>query len=113
MPADPGEVSVEAPPAAAATPDVLPSGVRRRLGPRDAGLAAILVGELLLGVGAHVAWDARHTLASWSRPRPLPVSAATVAAEPPVVVAAAATPSPAPPAPRRTVPRNPFAVQLP
>lgn len=106
-------MSVEAPPAAAATPDVLPSGVRRRLGPRDAGLAAILVGELLLGVGAHVAWDCRDALGGGSRPRPVAVAAAATATEPALVVGAVPTASPEPLAPRRTVPRNPFAVQLP
>lgn len=97
----------------APTPDVLPSGVRRRLGARDAVLALVLVGELLAGVGARAAWEQRDALGDWLVPAPTaaatgePVEATTW-----VVVPPPPTPAPPPPPPRRTVPRNPFEAQV-
>lgn len=105
-----------APEQAVPTPDVLPSGVRRRLGRRDAVLAAVLLGELLAGVGARAAWNARGTLAALGQPAPVAVAHLTSQATPdtgPLVLPPATTP-PSPVAlPLRTVPRNPFAAQLP
>lgn len=96
------------------TPDVLPRGVRRRLGARDAVLALVLVGELLAGVGLRAAWESREAVATWLVPAPSvaavgpPVTATTWVLVPPVPA-----PPPPPPPPRRTAPRNPFEVQLP
>lgn len=95
------------------TPDVLPSGVRRRLGRRDAVLALVLVGELLAGVGLRALWESREELGAWLVPAPAVAAGPPVVATTWVVVPPPPTPAPPPPPPLRTVPRNPFAVQLP
>lgn len=98
--------------------DVLPRGVRRRLGRTDAVLAAVLVGELLAGTAAGAAWQVRDDLArAWVPDVPRAATAPAAPAPPQaattwVVVAPPAAPAPPPP-PRRTVPRDPFEVQLP
>lgn len=97
----------------APAPDVLPSGVRRRLGARDAVLALVLVGELLAGAGVRGAWEHRDALGE--RLLPAPAAAPTgqpVEATTWVVVPPPPTPAPPPPRSRRTVPRNPFAPQV-
>jgi hypothetical protein len=100
----------------AAARDVLPRGVRRRLGRADAVLAAVLVGELLAGLGARAAWDAREELGrAWVPDAPRAAAAADPVPQTAtrwVVVPAQVPPAPPPP-PLRTVPRDPFEVQLP
>lgn len=108
-------------PAALPAADVLPSRVRRRLGSRDAVLAAVLVAELLAGVAARAVWEERGALVEAFTPAahgtsaPAATTALPAGQTGPLVVAPllSAPTSSAPTAPpRRTVPRNPFAVQL-
>jgi hypothetical protein len=105
--------------------DVLPAGVRRRLGRPDAVLAAVLVGELLAGAALGAAWEARDALArAWPppparlapaqvappAPEPLPL---VVPAEPAAPSPAASVPPPRDPAPPDPAPRDPFAARAP
>ena len=97
------------------TQTVVPSGVRRRLGARDALLVAVLAAEVMSGVGARALWDNRAALGDVLVPAPAiaavgtPVESTTTW----VVVPPAPTPAAVPPPPLRTDPRNPFAVQVP
>ena len=107
-------------PEAAPTMHVLPTGVRRRPGRRDALLALVLTGELLAGMGLRVLWEHREELSEALLPQ-----AATVSSESTVSTSSAVTtttwivvppapiptdPPPPPPAPRTTG-RNPFVTQ--
>lgn len=93
-------------------PDVLPVGVRRRPVARDAALVALLAGELLAGVGLRAAWQARDSSPVPAAPAAAAVAAAPAPDRPPVVLAPPALAVPVAP-PRRSVPRDPFAVQIP
>jgi hypothetical protein len=90
--------------------------VRRRRGRGDAVLAAVLLAELVAGVGARAAWEARDELGrSWT-PAPATVAsahpggavAAVDASTAVVVVAPPPAPPSPPPPPVRTVPHDPF-----
>ena len=105
-------------PEAAPALHVLPTGVRRRLGRRDALLALVLTGELLAGMGLRVAWEHRDELGEICMPQAAPVAAestststSTMTSTSWVVVAPPPTEPPPPPPPLRTVPRNPFEAQ--
>jgi hypothetical protein len=113
-------------PAAVPTPDVLPSGVRRRLA-AHAVLAGVLAGEFLSGMVIGLAWESRDDLGRmWvpdavmatgdqgsgpaaSTDAATATSAMTTSV---VVVPPPPTPPPPPPPAMRTEPRNPFAVQI-
>jgi len=97
------------------TADVLPTGVRRRLSGRDALLPAVLCAELLAGVLAGAAWESRAEVLQALAPpaRPAPVTVVEPVATTMVVVPPPPAPPTPPPPPLRTVPRNPFAVQVP
>lgn len=92
------------------TADVLPARVRRRWRNRDALLPALLGVELLAGVALGAVWDWQGDLLQ--DPAEVTVVQVQPAAVAVVVVPPAPAPTP-PPAPVRTVPRNPFAVQVP
>ena len=98
------------------TPDVLPSGVRRRLSLRDALLPAVLSAELLAGVVLGGAWERREDVLTALSLDPAPAVAVPASASEPaavVVVPPVPPPPPPPPPPLRTVPHNPFAVLVP
>jgi hypothetical protein len=118
-------VTVDAP-AAVPTPDVLPSGVRRRMA-AHAVLAGVLAGEFLAGMVVGVAWETRDTLGRMWVPDavmatgdkvPGPAASTDAATATSamttsvVVVPPPPAPPPPPPPPMRTEPRNPFAVQV-
>jgi hypothetical protein len=100
---------------AAPTPDVLPSGVRRRLGARDAWLAGVLAAELLAGAAVGAVWEARAELGWLVLPAPAAAegdaSGQVRTATTWVVVPPPLPPTAPPPPARRTVPRSPFEVQ--
>lgn len=102
----------DAPRTAQPTPEVLPTRARRRWSRADARLPALLAGELLAGVLLGMAWQVASTVPPVRLPAPSVVASsgdAVVVVPVPVPVL---DPPAAPPPPLRTVPRNPFAVQV-
>jgi len=113
-------VSVVVLPEVAPAVHVLPTGVRRRPGRRDAVLALVLSGELLAGIGLRLAWEHREAIGDVLLPQAAAVPAESAATStstmtttwvvvPPAPVPTQAAP---PPPPRRTDARNPFQAQV-
>lgn len=99
----------DAPWRALATPDVLPRKVRRRWSRRDALLPVLLAGELMAGVLLAGVWQ---LATATPQPGVAAGPAAATTSGPAVLVLPPAPASAPSPPPRRTVPHNPFAVQV-
>lgn len=97
------------------SPDVLPSGVHRRLRPADVVLAIALLTEMLVGVGVRAVWESRAEIGWLGIPAPAvapngPGGGAAPATASVVAPQQGASEQPAPAPALRTVPRNPFQV---